>query len=196
MISGSFNLDGDMILAETIGRLGIDLGALVAATGIWANPDVFKLLKIENTFGVWYQNVRRAAQKRGEKKGEEINGVRMDDNTYANFAIEGAIGKVRQTSNVEVCHIWPRSTYDERYHTCIANLVLLPRSVAGLSDKHPPVVAALQHRAFVLYGWYPADIGGVPVRPPEKPPSYPTKWRDPEAMTPAIEQAIGRRKPR
>ncbi|HWQ55093.1 MAG TPA: hypothetical protein VN442_15505 [Bryobacteraceae bacterium] len=43
--------------------------------------------------------------------------------------------------NCAVCHIWPNSCYDERYHTCVANLVLLPSALASLTDFDPQVRA-------------------------------------------------------
>lgn len=107
-----------------------------------------------------------------------VGNVRLDDNTYGNYAVDGAVG--RATPGLEASHVWPLTTYDERYHTCIANIVLLPASIAGLSDKHPGVIAALKYRSFELFDWYPVDIAGVPQKKPERPDRYPTVWREPE----------------
>lgn len=185
-------LDGHLILEEAISQLGIDLLALVALASVFASPDVFQQLRSENGLGVWYPNVRR--YKRGERKGDMVGNVRLDDNTYGNYAIDGAVG--RATPGLEASHVWPLTTYDERYHTCIANIVLLPASIAGLSDKHPGVIAALKYRSFELFDWYPVDIAGVSQQKPERPDCYPAVWRKPEPMTPAIAEAIRRRKPR
>ena len=76
----------------------------------------------------------------------------------------------------ECCHIWPRTCYDPRYHTAIANLVLLPRVLAGLTDHDPSIQRAIQYRAFELYRWYPDG-----EQPPEQPQVYPENWREPMA---------------
>lgn len=186
-------LDGDLLVAAAVERLGIDLSSLLAETAIWASPEVFQLLKSENAHATWYPMARRAYEKRGEKKGQRVGDVRLDDNTYANVAIKRAVGRTGCIRNVHACHVWPRTAYDQRYYTCIANLVLLPRSIAGLSDHHPPMTAALQYRSFDLYGWYPAEIAGEPQSPPVKPPAYPTNWREPEPITPEIRDAVRRR---
>jgi hypothetical protein len=56
-------------------------------------------------------------------------------------------------------------------------MVLLPRSLAALSDHDAEIQASLKYRAYELYGWYPegADI-------PVKPAFYPTNWREPEPL--------------
>lgn len=57
-----------------------------------------------------------------------------------------------------VCHIWPGTTYDERYHTLLANLVLIPRILANLSDYFNAVIDVLKYRSYELYGWYPEEL--------------------------------------
>lgn len=186
-------LDGDLLVANALERLGIDLSSLLAETAVWASPEVFQMLKCANAHAAWYPMARRAYEKRGEKKGQRVGDIRLDDNTYANVAIKRAVGKAGRIRNLHTCHVWPRTAYDERYYACIANLVLLPRSIAGLSDHHPLMTAALQYRSFELYGWYPADIAGEPQSQPVKPSDYPSNWRDPEPMTPEIRYAVLRR---
>jgi hypothetical protein len=87
----------------------------------------------------------------------------------------------------ECCHIWPNTCYDVRYHTVIANLVLLPRALAGLTDHDPQVQAALQYRSFELYRWHPEEWPA-----PERPAGFADQWRDPEP-DPAAETASGPR---
>lgn len=186
-------LDGDLLVASAVERLAINLPVLLAETAIWASPGVFHLLKSDNVHATWYPLTRRAYVKRGEKKGQLVGNVRLDDNTYANVAIKRAVGKHGRICNVHACHVWPRTAYDERYYTCIANIVLLPRSIAGLSDNHPSMTKALQYRSFELYGWFPTDIAGDPQSPPVKPPNYPANWREPEPLTPEIRDAVSRR---
>jgi hypothetical protein len=167
---------------------------LVAKTTIWANPEVYKRLVKDGGIGVWYPNVRRF--KKGEKKGRTNNGDRLDDNTYANFAIKKAlVGTDRkQISGFSVCHIWPKTCYDDRYHTNIANLVLMPQSIASLSDFHPDVRLALQFHSYGLYRWYPDS-----EKRPTKPKFYPSKWLEPgetEGDVPRKQKGTGNRRGR
>jgi hypothetical protein len=116
------------------------------------------------------------------------NGQGLDDNSYANLAIKRALG-IHRTKLIgfECCHIWPNTCYDARYHTVIANLVLLPRALAGFTDHDPQVQAALQYRSFELYRWHPEEWPA-----PERPTGFPDQWRDPEP-DPAAETASGPR---
>jgi hypothetical protein len=123
-----------------------------------------------------FSNVRRARAAQGEERGQIIGGVRLDDNSYANLAIKRALGLDRGgAEGFEACHIWPRTCYDHRFHTALANLVLLPRALAGLSDHDPEIQAALQFRSYELYDWRPDGATA-----PQRPQFYPRNWRDPE----------------
>jgi len=75
----------------------------------------------------------------------------------------------------ECCHVWANSCYDARYHTVIANLVLIPGALASLTDYESEVQAALQYRAFELYRWHPYEKP-TPVNPVR----YPENWREPQ----------------
>lgn len=158
----TFNGD-DINHASSFQSLQNNLIDLVAETSIWAKPEKVTLTPA-------YPDVRRGAPR---EKGDVIDGIRMDDNTYANLALKRAISKTSDFKNYMVCHIWPGTTYDERYHTLVANLVLIPRVIAGLSDFCPAVIDCLKYRAFELYGWYP-EGEDEPLRPGY----YPEKWGD------------------
>jgi hypothetical protein len=164
------------MLLEAANRHQIHLSILVAETGLWASPEVHQRI-VRDTGGVAMKpTVRRARTSQGEKRGDVIDGIRMDDNTYANVALKRALGIHRlQLEGFEVCHIWPRTCYDQRFHTAVANMVLLPRSLAALSDHDAEIQASLQFRSYELYGWYPE---GAPI--PTKPPFYPMNWRKPQ----------------
>ena len=155
-------LDGDDIqYSDSFHELEKPLMDLVAQTSIWADPK-----KVDKT--PVYPNVRRGSAK---DKGKVINGIKIDDNTYANLAIKQAISKDIDIINYTTCHIWPGTTRDERYHTQLANLVLIPKVIAGLSDYCYQVVQMLKYRAYELYGWYPEEETA-----PEKPTYYPEIW--------------------
>jgi hypothetical protein len=165
--------------AETLNRacdeLGVNLAALVAATTLWAHPETHFRQVRQYGYPAVYPGIRRLRPGQKEKRGI-VNGSGLDDNTYANGLIKRSLGVHRSAfSGFECCHVWPNSCYDARYHTVIANLVLVPAAIASLTDHNPAIQAALQYRALELYRWYPKEQPA-----PVKPALYPTNWRDPE----------------
>lgn len=166
------------LLLETVKRHDIHLSLLVADTGLWVNPEFHNRLVRDTGSAAMFPKVRRARIGQGEHRGQIVNGVRFDDNSYANVAIKRASGLGKSAEGFEACHIWPLTCYDERYHTAIANIVLLPRALAGLSDHAIEIQMALQYRAFELYRWFPK---GMPQ--PVKPDFYPSNWREPQPDT-------------
>jgi hypothetical protein len=166
------------LLLESVQRQDIHLSLLVADTGLWANPEFHHRLVRDTGSAAMFPKVRRARIGQGEVRGQIVEGVRFDDNSYANVAIKRATGLGKSAEGFEACHIWPLTCYDERCHTAIANIVLLPRALAGLSDHAVEIRTALQYRAFELYGWFPDG-----EQQPQKPEFYPTKWREPQPDT-------------
>jgi len=170
--------DAEIILKKALEKHKNMLHVLVAETAIWANPEVHNRL-INAGSAARYPKIRRAKVGNGERKGQIVSDIRFDDNSYANNVIKKAIGvpplKIR---GYVACHIWDRTCYDERYHTAIANLVLLPSPLAGLTDHHAPTKKALQYRSYELYKWHPEEH---PL--PIKPEGYVTCWREPEPDT-------------
>ncbi len=182
--------DGIKLVQEAARRHDIHLNILVAETGLWASPEAHNLLLKENGSGAFFPQTRRFRKGAGELKGQIAENIRLDDNTYANNAIKRAVGVKRsQITSFVTCHIWPQTCYDHRYHTVLANLVLLPAPLAGLSDHDPEIQAAFQFRSYQLYGWFPAECG-TPLRPEQ----YPSTWADPMPFTPAVERAIRTRR--
>lgn len=178
-MSGRKYVASEMLRAAA-SRHGVHLSELVAETALWVHPGVHAKL-VEAGSAAMFSNVRRARPGRGEKRGQIVNGVRLDDNSYANRAIKLALGMPRNALvGFEACHIWPLTCYDARYHTAVANLVLLPRALAGLSDHEAEIQLALQYRAFELYRWYPEGTGE-----PQRPAFYPATWLAPELSSTA-----------
>jgi hypothetical protein len=182
--------DGINLFQEAAQRHSIRLSVLVAETGLWANPEAHQRLMKENGTGAFFPGRRRYRKGAGEVRGQTCGDDRLDDNTYANHAIKRAVGIRREDiTEFEACHIWPQSCYDARYHTVLANLVLLPSPLAGLSDHDPEIQAALQFRSYELYGWHPKECA-----PPLHPDFYPVSWAEPMPFTAVVERAIRKRK--
>ena len=159
---------------------------LVAQSAIFCSKEVFDKVKagelgskenlgVGNEFGAWYHYTFQRA-RHDEKRGEYKDAViRFDDNTYANTAIKTAVlkglsryeihnGSKQMFKGFEVCHIWPETCYDARYHTSVGNIVLLPREIAGLTDHCQAVEDLLKYEAWKRFGFKPAEAE-VPTRP-------------------------------
>jgi hypothetical protein len=180
--------DGLALLLAAEQATGTDVVALVAAAAVWANPLVHSELLTKNPLGLWYPGLRRCRKGADEKKGQVVGGVRLDDNTYASFALKNALPLgPRNYLNYSVCHIWRDSCYDEQCYTSIANLVLIPSPLMSLTDFHPGLEDALKYRSWELYHWCPPD-DAMPLRPNR----YPVSWRLPEPFTAEVEARVRR----
>ena len=158
---------------------------LVAQSAIFCPIEIFEMVKngklgsrenegVGNIYGSWY-NCKYQRAKHFQKRGEKCGDITFDDNTYANNAIKLAVlkglekygihGNSRQIfKGFETCHIWPDTCYDARYHTSVANVVLLPREIAGLTDHCQAVEDLLKYEAWKRYRFKP-DEEEVPQRP-------------------------------
>lgn len=127
-----------------------------------------------NIWGSWHNCTTRRFRP-GEKRRTIVNGIYLDDNTLANQAIKNAVAESLKRKyglkvankffvGVEVCHIWPGSCYDPRYHTSVGNLVLLPRAIAGFSDHCSAVRELLQYEAYQRFKFLP-NGESLPLRP-------------------------------
>lgn len=159
-------IEGSVVLKEVAYQLNIDLPKLVAGCAFWSPVNAAPTQAV-------HPHIRRA--RSGEKpKTKTSEAIRLDDNTYANKALKDKVSHLGKFDGFAVCHIWPQTCYNERYHTMPANLVLLPRELAGLTDHNRAVEQCLQYRAWELYSWYPDG-----QEQPKKPSNYPDNWREP-----------------
>ena len=158
---------------------------LVAQSAIFCSKEVFEMVKdgklgsrenlgVGNEYGSWY-NCKYQRVTPQQKRRETINGVILDDNTFANTAIKMAILKGLEKFGIhgnnkqifrgfEACHIWPKTCYDARYHTSVGNIILLPREIAGLTDHCQAVEDLLKYEAWKRFGFKP-DEAETPTRP-------------------------------
>jgi hypothetical protein len=174
---------GSTVLDSAVRELDIDLAALVAACTFWVPNDEAATTPAD-------PKARRARSGETRRATTEA-GIRLDDNTRANQALKSALKHVGKFRGFAVCHIWPKTCYYERYHTLPANLVLLPRELAGLTDHNQHIEDCLKYRAWELYGWHPDGESE-----PKKPVGYPGNWRPPaERKTAAKKRASNRATP-
>ena len=126
------------------------------------HPDVVRRLE-----GPVFPSIR--ASNKGGKRGERgnVNGrwIMYDDNTTPRLALlwSHGIGVTSHPKGWTFAHIWD-VTKDPDAYTHIANLVVLPESLASLTDKGGPLVPYLRFHAETVYGWRPA--GKATVRKP------------------------------
>ena len=143
----------------------------------------------DNRYGSWFhyrfKRVSGKGQTRGDfVKSDYIDGpVRLDDNNQAKNAIKYAVlkglrkkygldGTPQLFKGFEACHIWAKCD-DERYHTSVANIVLLPREIAGLTDHCEAVKELLKYEAWKRFSFKPEDEAT-----PQKPQYYnEVTWR-------------------
>lgn len=151
-------------------KLNVDFAALIALSSIWAPKEAHEAC--HDGHGS-YASVPNCRRKRHNEPRGEVNGVIYNDNTRPNSKMK-AMARMYYNVDLEeftVCHVWPDTCYDVRYHTCFANLVLIPAAIHSLTDYDSHVEACLKYRAYELFRWKPdeEDI-------PKKPDNYPTEW--------------------
>jgi hypothetical protein len=177
------------VLAQATDAMGLNLSELVARCSVWAHPDVVADLSHSDRNATWFIGTRRG--RKGEKRNDVVDAEVIDDNTMANTAIKLATVGGRHLHGFHSCHVWSQTCYDPRYHTSIANLVLLPAPLAGLSDYDTHVEAVLRYRAFELFGWHPEERAR-----PERPTAYPAEqmWRPIGPPSDAVSRAIAKQR--
>src|SRR6185295_2944058 len=111
------------------------------------------------------------------RQGQVRNGIRYWTNQPAEAAFFEALGvnQERYTGHI-VCHVYPGSPADPKHFTNIANLFIIPTTLASFTEWGP-ILAALQWRAFELYGY-----SGPPGRRPARPDRLPRTWRAPARL--------------
>lgn len=172
---------------------------MVAKSAIFADKDIVskvvsgqlgtnKNKGVGNPEACWdhYTKCRDNNVKKGNPT-TDCNGIPCiaDDNTEANKAIKNAIlegsmmqsitptGGYRLFKDYEACHIWGLVD-DCHYYTSIANLVLIPRAISGMSDHCQAVIDLLRYESYKRFGILPK---GQVI--PQKPQGYNSlKWRN------------------
>jgi hypothetical protein len=160
---------------------------MIAQTAQWVHPDVFRALPL------WYPEYARKAplynadwMTRRKNKGEP----KLEGNVAASTALTYALGIVGgRARNWTTCHIWGYDddryvgkgsiTQDNRFYSCLANMVLLPTPLKGFTDVVPEIKEHLRVCAFHLYGWaceHETAVDAALVRTGRLPAGYPEEW--------------------
>lgn len=172
-------VEAGTLVEKACEELGVSLSDLIALASVWVSPEIYRIL--QPVGGTWYPDRRRAnlgLRVNGaavEAVGQVIDGITLDNNTYANVAFKRALGVDRHDfTGFHICHIWPGTAYDAGCYTNLANLVAIPAELSSLTDHHPHIVACLKFRSWELYHWKPVkELAPVP------PENYPQRWREP-----------------
>ncbi len=163
-------LTGEEIQTAAAEKLNIDFASLIALTAIWAPLEAH--IAAHDGQGN-FARVPNCRRKRHFEPRGEVEGIIYDDNSRPNSQMK-AMAKKYYGVNLQdftVCHVWPDTCYDVRYHTCYANLVCIPAAIHSLTDYDSHVESCLKYRAYELFGWKPDD-----EQVPTKPENYPTEW--------------------
>lgn len=146
--------------------------------------------KPSNTYS-WFDNqyrrIKTCEKTSGNKIGDIVGGVTLDNNSKANIAIKNAIKQSIPVNgnftDYMACHIWDDTCYNESYHTSVFNLVLVPTAIAGLTDYNDAVKELLQYESARRFGCYPNGL-----ECPKKPKNYDkiTIWRQQDEHNKAV----------
>ena len=163
-------LTGEEIQSAAAEKLHIDFASLIALSAIWAPLE--EHVDAHDGQGN-FARVPNCRRKRHFEPRGEVDGIIYDDNSRPNSQMKSMAKKYYGVNlqDFTVCHVWPDTCYDVRYHTCYANLVCIPAAIHSLTDYDAHVEACLKYRAYELFGWKPDD-----AEVPDKPENYPTEW--------------------
>lgn len=144
-----------------------EVASYIERTARWVSPDSFKLLPL------WYpEHARKSHFYKENWSAQQMNTNRttgttihkVEGNIYANKALTSALGMAQKDRpSWSSCHIWgvDDATYqktnlvvmDNRFYSCVGNMVLLPTPLKAFTDTMPEVKAMLRICARNLYGW-------------------------------------------
>ena len=126
-------LTGEEIQTAAAETLHIDFASLIALSAIWAPVEEHVAAHDGQGNFARIPNCRR--KRHFEPRGE-VDGIIYDDNSRPNSQMKSMARKYYGVSlqDFTVCHVWPDTCYDVRYHTCYANLVCIPAAIHSLTD--------------------------------------------------------------
>lgn len=133
---------------------------MIVRTAVWAPKEAYLAQKDADLIYVR----KRPSDTRKKRERDENNNI-LDDNSQPNRCIKTSLknylGYTVAQNEYNVCHIWDelvngdKTCYDPRYFANLGNLVLVPKSLASLTDYLTEVKDALKARAYELFGFIP-----------------------------------------
>jgi hypothetical protein len=150
---------GDDLLREVIEAVGgrKSMLRIVARCSIWAKPEIVDLVNAgnkkwckdldANVGGIWFP---------GTARGQSIaQGARKQYNEKASAAMWAAVGLKHEASSFNVCHVWQDTAQNQKCYTALANLVILPTAIHGLSEHWALAREFLHWKSYSLFHWLP-----------------------------------------
>lgn len=128
----------------------LTLARIVAETSWLPDPETVR--KMDGAIFPTFRNRNKRAQPI-EDAGKIIG--MYDDNATAHWALLWCHGILTKCpSGWSISHVWALKN-DIKSFTHLANLVLIPECLAGLSDKRGPLTEYLRWHSWKIYGWKP-----------------------------------------
>ena len=117
------------------------------------HPTVVKCMS-----GAVFPVIRGRREQRGMIGMADGRKIMYDDNTAPRWALLWSHGyrTMAHPKGWMFAHVW-NDVKNPNSYTHLANLVMLPESFGGLSDKQGPLVPYLQYHAEATYGWRPIN---------------------------------------
>lgn len=161
---------------------------MVASTSWLPDPDIVVRYSKE----VFPSARANKGLKRGTSVDRDGKVLLLDDNCTPMWAFmwcHGLAGISRQVPGYSLAHIYPSKDYPQSF-THLANLLLVPKYFAGLTDEGGPLLPYLKYHSYEKYRWIPKDNnGGCPSA--VKPPGYDLiQWRYLKSETDTPEEFI------
>lgn len=145
-----------------------EIAQLIERTALWVNPKSFELLPVwfpeYSRKGLLYKsNWAEPQYNKNRATGEKVH--KREGNVKASRALDFALGfrTKEERPNWSCCHIWgvddPKFqrtntvVADNRFYSCVANMVLLPTPLKAFTDSMPEIKSMLRICSTHLYGW-------------------------------------------
>lgn len=175
-------LDGVAALAAVLRRAGYpSIVAAVTEHTIFLDPRTVAQTKGQAVFPV----IRDMTRRGQDSTLPDGRAVLLDDNTTPTLTFRWAAMRAKGR-DVQYNHVWTDAKNPDLY-TALWNLCATPAFLAKTTDgkNHPEVRAALQYRAYELYGAHP------PGQPPPRPPDFDgLRWAPMPDPVPDLEATV------
>ena len=167
---------GNYAIKDALKRVKSEKNSLlqvIVRTAVWAPKEAYLAQKDADL-----KYVRKRPSDTRKKGCRDENDNILDDNSrpnrYIKASLKNYLGYTVAQNEYNVCHIWDelvngdKTCYDPRYFANLGNLVLVPKSLASLTDYLTEVKDTLKARAYESFGFIPdgetISQGGARIR--------------------------------